>query len=118
MVQISSAAIAEIERIKLSRQVKDLYLRLMVKSGGCLDFFYDLKIEVGSKQTHTSPESGDRLIEVNGINLAIDSQSWQYVESLKIDYAEDLMGGGFRFHNSQHQHTCGCGISFKVESTS
>ncbi|MEN9565232.1 MAG: hypothetical protein RLZZ69_428, partial [Cyanobacteriota bacterium] len=46
------------------------------------------------------------------INLAIDPQSWKYVESLKLDYAEDLMGGGFRFHNPQNKKTCGCGISF------
>lgn len=105
MVKISPAAVGEIERIKLNRKIPDAYLRLMVKSGGCLDFFYDLTFESQTAQS-------DRRLEVNGISLVVDSQSWKYVEFLQLDYAEDLMGGGFRFHNPQQPKTCGCGISF------
>ena len=106
MVKITRAAIAEIERLKLSRH-PDINLRLTVKAGGCLDFFYELEFESESELA-----SGDRLIEVNDVKLAIDAETWKYVESLKLDYAEDLMGGGFRFHNSRAKKTCGCGISF------
>jgi iron-sulfur cluster assembly protein len=112
MVNISPSAVAEIKRIKLNRKIPDAYLRLVVKSGGCLDFFYDLQFESQVKIDRSPTDQSDRLIEVDGINLAIDPQSWKYVESLKLDYAEDLMGGGFRFHNPQNKKTCGCGISF------
>ncbi|MGB5634448.1 MAG: iron-sulfur cluster assembly accessory protein, partial [Waterburya sp.] len=54
----------------------------------------------------------DRKIETKGIHLIVDAQSWRYVEHLKLDYSEDLMGGGFRFYNPQIKNTCGCGISF------
>ncbi|MEY2830958.1 MAG: hypothetical protein RLZZ574_216 [Cyanobacteriota bacterium] len=111
MVNISPAAVAEIKRIKLNRKIPDAYLRLVVKSGGCLDFFYDLQFESKVEIAHQTNKS-DRLIEVDGISLVVDNQSWKYVEFLKLDYAEDLMGGGFRFHNPQNQKTCGCGISF------
>jgi iron-sulfur cluster assembly protein len=112
MVNISPAAVAEIKRIKLNRKIPDAYLRLGVKSGGCLDFFYALTFESAIKIDVPQTDQSDRLLEIDGINLAIDPQSWKYVESLKLDYAEDLMGGGFRFHNPQNKKTCGCGISF------
>ena len=111
MVNISPAAVAEIKRIKLNRKIPDAYLRLVVKSGRCLDFFYDLQFESKIEIAHQTNKS-DRLIEVDGISLVVDTQSWKYVEFLKLDYAEDLMGGGFRFHNPQNHKTCGCGISF------
>ncbi|MEM6611266.1 MAG: iron-sulfur cluster assembly accessory protein [Cyanobacteria bacterium P01_C01_bin.72] len=114
MVNISPAAVAEIKRIQFSRKIPDIHLRLMVKSGGCLDFFYELKFETGADVGNVSGVSGEHRLKISGINLAIDHQSWQYVESLQLDYVADLMGGGFRFHNPQNQKTCGCGISFCV----
>ena len=110
MVKISPSAIAEIERLKLSRQIPDIYLRLTVKSGGCLDFFYNLEFE--SETNLEQLKNGDRILEIDGVKLAIDDGTWKYVQSLKLDYAEDLMGGGFRFYNPQVKKTCGCGISF------
>ena len=110
MVKISPSAIAEIERLKISRQIPDIYLRLTVKPGGCLDFFYNLELlKIDSEELK---QNGDRILKVDGVKLAIDDGTWKYVESLKLDYAEDLMGGGFRFYNPQLKKTCGCGISF------
>ena len=111
MVKISPSALAEIERLKLSRQIPDIYLRLTVKPGGCLDFFYDLEFE---SETNIEELEGDRILEIDGVKLAIDDGTWKYVESLKLDYAEDLMGGGFRFYNPHLKKTCGCGISFNA----
>lgn len=116
MVNITPAAVAEIQRIQLNRQMTDSPLRLMVKAGGCLDFFYDLTLESKSELDEPQTARSDRLLEVNGISLVVDSQSWQYIESLNLDYAEDLMGGGFRFHNPQSKKNCGCGISFLKSS--
>jgi iron-sulfur cluster assembly protein len=119
MVNITPAAVAEIKRIQLNRQITDTPLRLMVKEGGCLDLFYDLTFELRESRVELDdPQTAksDRLLEVNGISLVVDSQSWQYIESLNLDYAEDLMGGGFRFHNPQNKKTCGCGISFPRSS--
>lgn len=111
MVEISSTAVAEIDRLKRNRQMTDSSLRLIVKSGGCLDFFYALELEDNENQVEDNSQS-DRILEVNGVSLVVDPQSWKYIEHLKLDYSEDLMGGGFRFHNPQMKKTCGCGISF------
>ena len=59
-------------------------------------------------------EQGDRIYQSNGISLVVDSQSYPYLQGLKLDYSEDLMGGGFRFHNSNVTASCSCGQSFSV----
>ena len=129
MIEITPAAAVEINRLKYNRHIPDSFLRLSVKAGGCLDFFYDLSfeatIEAGKRPNDLGDEppdprlgdetalvQSDRILELNGINLVVDSQSWSHVEHLKLDYAEDLMGGGFRFYNPLVAQNCGCGISF------
>ena len=110
MVEISSTALAEIDRLKRTRKMPDSFLRLSVKSGGCSGLFYNLELENISENLRH--QQSDRTIEIQGIQVIVDPQSWQYIEHLQLDYSEDLMGGGFRFHNSQVKQTCGCGISF------
>ena len=113
MVDISPAAVTEIRRMQRCRQLPDSLLRIAIRPGGCLDFFYNLSFESQHKKSDFEL-NGDLLIQARGINLVVDSQSWKFVENLKLDYAEDLMGGGFRFHNPQTKKACGCGISFTV----
>ena len=52
--------------------------------------------------------------EVNGISVSIDLQQLAYLDNLKLDYSEDLMGGGFRFQNPLATSVCGCGNSFSI----
>lgn len=109
MVDISSTAVNEIKRLRSSKYpTSDCFLRLTVKSGGCSGLFYVLKIENLTVAVTTE----EHLLKIADINLAIDVNSWSYIENLRIDYSEDLMGGGFRFHNSLAENICGCGISF------
>ena len=115
MIEISPTAIEEIKRLQAQRQNPACSLRISVRSGGCSGLFYDLKFEVetASSEENSSPMS-DRSLELEGILLKIDVESWQYIEHLKLDYSEDLMGGGFRFNNPQIKTSCGCGISFSA----
>jgi iron-sulfur cluster assembly protein len=110
MIQIALSAAKEIERLKASRQKPDGLLRLRIKSGGCSGLFYDLELESKSSANTNS----DLIYESNGIKIIIDPQSAKWSDNLKLDYAEDLMGGGFRFKNPDAVGTCGCGLSFKA----
>jgi iron-sulfur cluster assembly protein len=118
MVDISPTAANEIKRLQSSRYLEsDCFLRLTIRSGGCSGLFYVLRIE---SATITLP-TGSHVLKIADITLVIDVDSWKYIENLRIDYSEDLMGGGFRFYNSQAENICGCGISFaqkqqKIES--
>ncbi|QOV24253.1 HesB/IscA family protein [Anabaenopsis elenkinii] len=106
MIHLSQAAIIEIGRLK-SKQQADSWLRLAIKEGGCSGWFYEMSFD----QVVTS---NDRVFDVSGIQVLIDEESLNYVNGLALDYSEDLMGGGFRFHNPQSIGTCGCGISFSI----
>jgi iron-sulfur cluster assembly accessory protein len=91
-------------------------VRLQVKKGGCSGLFYVLKLENSEtvKISEVSSES-DRFYEEYGICVVVDRQSDSYFKNLKLDYSEDLMGGGFRFQNPNAIETCGCGLSFAIE---
>ena len=107
MIHLSAAAVSEIGRLK-SKQQPNCLFRLAVKPGGCSGWFYDMTFESAVKV-------GDRVFEELGIQVAIDAESLQYINGLQLDYSEDLMGGGFRFHNPQVIATCGCGNSFSID---
>ncbi|MBD2493273.1 iron-sulfur cluster assembly accessory protein [Nostoc sp. FACHB-280] len=110
MIQLSQAAKIEIERLK-SKQKTNTLVRLAVKPGGCSDLFYDMSFaEVA--------QTSDRIFEVRGLQVLIDNQSLKYINGLVLDYSEDLMGGGFRFHNPQAIATCSCGNSFAIHQES
>lgn len=113
MIDISPAAAKEIRRLMVKQQISANSFRLAVKPGGCNDFFYDLSFDV--QQTEHSNHDG--IFTCDDIKIFVDSESLNFVNGLKLDYSEDLMGGGFRFYNPQAKTTCGCGNSFSLETT-
>ncbi|MNJ05141.1 Iron-sulfur cluster insertion protein ErpA [compost metagenome] len=50
----------------------------------------------------------------NGVQLLIDSMSYQYLVGAEIDYKDDLEGAQFVIKNPTATSTCGCGSSFSV----
>ncbi|MBH8553115.1 iron-sulfur cluster assembly accessory protein [Nostocaceae cyanobacterium CENA357] len=110
MIHLSQAAASEIGRLK-SKQQSNILFRLAVKPGGCSGWFYDMSFDETMK-------IGDRVFELNGIKVVVDAESLDYISGLDLDYSEDLMGGGFRFHNPQAIATCGCGNSFSTTEPS
>lgn len=59
--------------------------------------------------------SPDDLVDDRGtVKVVVDSQQFNYLNGLTLDYSEDLMGGGFRFKNPNAKIGCGCGNSFSV----
>jgi iron-sulfur cluster assembly accessory protein len=107
MIQISPSAAKEIKRLRAKQSYPDILFRLRVQAGGCSGLFYELGFDDTAGQS-------DCVLDCNGIAVAIDAESLNYIQNLKIDYSEDLMGGGFRFSNPQAIATCGCGNSFSV----
>lgn len=109
MVHLSTTAVNEIKRLRLKQQNPDVLFRLQVQSGGCSGLFYDLKFD--------QVKPGDQLFDCNSIAVVVDAQSLIYISELTIDYSEDLMGGGFRFHNLAATTFCGCGNSFSINAS-
>ena len=118
MIHISQAAAREIQRLKQIRQKPDNLFRLSIRHGGCSGLFYNLELDNISLQTHNTEQAkSDRTYESNGLTVIVDEQTRAHVQGLKLDYAEDLMGGGFRFQNPNATNTCKCGLSFTNTDT-
>jgi iron-sulfur cluster assembly protein len=113
MIQLSPAAIAEIKRIQ-SKQPGRAF-RLGVETGGCAEFYYTMALDEMALDEMALEETGE-TIDCDGILVAIAPQHQPYLEGLILDYTEDLMGGGFRFHNPNAVTHCECGNSFTAPS--
>jgi len=74
-------------------------------SGGCSGFMYKMGFDEDVR-------AEDRVEEIEGIRVAVDSKSYLYLNGTTVDYQDGLMGRGFVFNNPNATHTCGCNHSF------
>ena len=85
----------------------DLKLRVFVQGGGCSGFQYGFTFD-------EIVNEDDTTMVKNGVQLLIDSMSYQYLVGAEIDYKDDLEGAQFVIKNPNAQSTCGCGSSFSM----
>ena len=85
----------------------DLQLRVFVQGGGCSGFQYGFTFD-------ETVNEDDTTMTKNGVQLLIDSMSYQYLLGAEIDYKDDLEGAQFVIKNPVAASTCGCGSSFSV----
>jgi iron-sulfur cluster insertion protein len=78
-----------------------------ITGGGCSGFQYGFTFDPNVNEDDTT-------VEKEGVQLLIDSMSFQYLAGAKIDYLEDLSGARFVIENPNATSTCGCGSSFSV----
>lgn len=82
-------------------------LRVAVKGGGCSGLTYVLDLAA-------EPQETDKVIEQNGVTLAVDKKSYIFLAGTELDYSGGLNGKGFVFNNPNAKKACGCGTSFSV----
>src|SRR5215469_8383171 len=85
----------------------ELKLRVFVQGGGCSGFQYGFTFD------ETTNED-DTVMNKSGVQLLIDSMSYQYLVGAEIDYKDDINGAQFVIKNPNATTTCGCGSSFSV----
>jgi iron-sulfur cluster assembly accessory protein len=107
MIHLSKTAAQEVKRLKSKHPNSNALFRLGVESIGCSGLSYTMAFE-------DTPTPEDAVCESEGIQIAIDPQQLKYLNELTLDYSEDLMGGGFRFHNPNAAQSCSCGNSFSA----
>ncbi|MGB0564640.1 MAG: HesB/IscA family protein [Spirulinaceae cyanobacterium] len=112
MIHLSPAAAQEIRRLQAATHRSAHYLQLSIAPGGCADWAYQLGF-VGAEQVDVaSLQTTDQ-----GLKVAIAPEHLSHLENLTLDYAEDLMGGSFRFENPNATETCSCGHSFALSQS-
>lgn len=85
----------------------ELKLRVFVQGGGCSGFQYGFTFDEVVNEDDTT-------MVKNGVQLLIDSMSYQYLVGAEIDYKDDLEGAQFVIKNPGATSTCGCGSSFSA----
>ena len=85
----------------------DFRLRVFVTGGGCSGFEYGFTFD-------EDIEEDDSTFENGGVQLVVDSLSYQYLKGAEIDVLENLQGARFVVTNPNAETTCGCGNSFSV----
>lgn len=108
-IKLTEKAAQEVKKIfeQNSWSVDDWYLRLGVKGGGCSGFSYVLNLT-------EDKNDNDEEMEIHGIRIICDPQSYLYLNDMIVDYKDEMMGMGFVFNNPNATGTCGCGSSFSV----
>ncbi len=109
MIKLSKTAASEVKRLQFKRKNLEAKLRLGVQIGGCAGLYYTIDFDAAINPS-------DRVYECDGVSVIVDQESLNYIADLTLDYSEDLMGGGFRFHNPSIVESCSCGNSFSVKT--
>ena len=81
-------------------------LRIFVEQGGCAGMQYGMSLD--------DKKEGDEIIERDGVQVFIDSESAGFLRDSVIDYADGLAGAGFKINNPNARRSCGCGTSFEA----
>lgn len=108
MIHLSQSAVREIKRLEAKDPYGSGVVRLAIAPGGCSGLTYNWQFRQSVKPT-------DQVLKIDPLKIVIAAEHAAICEGVAIDYAEDLMGGNFRFTNPLAKQTCGCGISFSLE---
>ena len=107
MLTLTENALCKVKEILEAQPENYAGLRVKIEGGGCSGFQYRMGFE---KQAN----SGDEVIDMNGVQVFVDKGSSIYLDGTEIDFVEALTGSGFKFNNPNVKSTCGCGESFHV----
>jgi iron-sulfur cluster assembly accessory protein len=109
-IYITDEAIETVKNLLQEKNVPDYGLRVFVAGGGCSGLQYGMALEAEARPY-------DHVIEQGGIKVFVDPTSMMYLNQATIGYEDSLMGGGFKIDNPNAVSSCGCGSSFKTESS-
>lgn len=104
-MNVNPNAVAKLKDILAEEQNPNLKLRVFVQGGGCSGMQYGFTLD-------ETQNEDDWALEIDGIQILVDSMSNGYLQGAEIDYKEDQYGSSFSIKNPNAQVTCGCGSSF------
>lgn len=107
MIDITDTAVVKIKDVLAEENDPNMFLRMFVQGGGCSGFQYGFTLDEEKNED-------DFFVEKDGVTVAVDSLSYQYLAGATVDYKEDLQGSQFVIQNPNAQSTCGCGSSFSI----
>ena len=107
LLKLTPRALAQVKEIMQAQGMEGHALTVRVVPSGCSGFGYDLNL---ARETR----AGDLVWEQEGVRIATDEMSRQYLMGTEVDYVTGLQGAGFKFLNPNAKSACGCGSSFSA----
>ena len=95
--------------ISLKDNGKSDGVRIGVRKAGCSGFEYFF--EFVERQSITT---NDLIFDEGDCKIYVDKESLNYLKGSLVDYSEDGLNRGIKFHNPNAKAVCGCGESFTI----
>ncbi|WP_082233505.1 HesB/IscA family protein [Halobacillus massiliensis] len=108
ILNITDAARHQIQEMLKEEETENPTLRFGIKGGGCSGLSYAMGFE------DEINDELDTIEDYEGLPVVIRTQDIPIIEGTKIDYKQNMMGGGFTIDNPNAIVSCGCGSSFKT----
>ncbi|WP_017756298.1 HesB/IscA family protein [Calidifontibacillus oryziterrae] len=107
MIIITETAVSQINEMMKEEESANLFLRVAVKGGGCSGLSYGMGFE-------QEKSDDDIEFEQHGLKVLVNKSDAPILNGVKIDFKQNMMGGGFTIDNPNAIATCGCGSSFRT----
>lgn len=104
---LTERAVAQVKEVITQQHLEGHFLTVRVVPSGCSGLGYDLNLVKDTK-------AGDVIWEQDGVQIATDAISVQYLKGTSVDYVKNDMQAGFKFENPNAKSSCGCGSSFSA----
>lgn len=113
---ITKGCVQRIKALQKSMASDELYLRVVVDSGGCSGFQYVFNME-NSDEVDELSSSEDLVFQKGGAKVKVDPGSFEFIKGATIDYEQELIRSAFAIvNNPQSESACGCGSSFALKN--
>ena len=106
--KITENAKVRIEELKQDNP--DVFIRIMITSGGCAGHQYHILMDdyIGD----TDYVMRKRYSHKNSVYVVIDEASLEFLKGATLDFAKSLEFSGFNIQNPNAKSVCNCGSSF------
>ena len=106
-IVFSDNAVNKVRELLEDEENKEMRLRVYVTGGGCSGFQYGFTFD-------DQLAEDDTRVRRKGVEMVVDSLSYQYLVGAEVDYEQGLEGSRFLVRNPNAKSTCGCGSSFSI----
>jgi iron-sulfur cluster assembly protein len=106
MINVTDTAVRQLRvLLKEKAGAAQKGLRVQIVKGGCSGLNYEMALD--------EKKPGDAVVERDGMEFYIDSESAGYLSDATLDFRDGLTAVGFQIVNPNAARTCGCGSSFE-----
>ena len=106
MINVTESAVRQLRFLLHQQGGAEKGLRVQIAKGGCSGLQYEMSLD--------AKKPGDAVVEREGMQFLVDSESAQYLRDATLDFHDGLTGAGFQIVNPNAARTCGCGSSFEA----